>query len=108
MRSINRLTTCFVATLVLLTSGLASARSSPDDSKPLVLVAGATGGTGQEVVDRAIERGYRVRALVRDETKARTLFDDRVQYVTGDVREPRTLRRAMKGVNQVSPSDSAQ
>ncbi len=67
----------------------------------LVLVAGATGGTGQEVVDQALAKGYRVRALVRDEAKARLLFGDRVQYVVGDVRERRSLRRAVKGVDQV-------
>lgn len=67
----------------------------------MVLVAGATGGTGQAVVDRALASGYRVRALVRDEAKARALFGDRVQYAVGDVRDPRSLRRAVKGVDQV-------
>src|SRR5689334_9670677 len=67
----------------------------------VVLVAGATGGTGQAVVDQALEKGYHVRALVRDEAKARMLFGDRVQYVVGDVREPRSLKRAVKGVDQV-------
>src|SRR6185369_3820859 len=67
----------------------------------VVLVAGATGGTGQEVVDQALARGYRVRALVRDEAKARMLFGDRVQYVVGDVREPRSLKKAVKGADQV-------
>lgn len=80
----------------------ADAKTSRDeDVTGVVLVAGATGGTGQEVVDQAIAKGLHVRALVRDETKARTLFDDRVQYVTGDVREPRSLKRAVKGVSQV-------
>ncbi|MEJ1964451.1 MAG: SDR family oxidoreductase [Gammaproteobacteria bacterium] len=65
------------------------------------MVAGATGGTGQEVVDQALEKGYRVRALVRDEAKARLLFGDRVQYIVGDVRQPRTLKRAVKGADQV-------
>ncbi len=67
----------------------------------VVLVAGATGGIGQEVVDQALAQGYSVRALVRDEAKARMLFGDRVQYVVGDVREPRSLRRAVKGADQV-------
>jgi len=67
----------------------------------VVLVAGATGGVGQEVVEQALARGYRVRALVRDEAKARMLFGDRVQYVVGDVRKPRSLGRAVKGASQV-------
>ena len=76
-------------------------RAAAYGNASLVLVAGATGGTGQEVVDQALEKGYRVRALVRDEAKARMLFGDRVQYVVGDVREPRSLKRAVKGVDQV-------
>jgi uncharacterized protein YbjT (DUF2867 family) len=101
VQAIKRLAPCFVAAMALFTAGNAGARAAPERPGPVVLVAGATGGTGQEVVDLAIARGLRVRALVRDETKARTLFDDRVQYVTGDVREPRSLRRAVKGVDQV-------
>jgi len=83
-------------------SGAAVSSATRSDAKSsLLLVAGATGGIGQEVVDRALEQGFRVRALVRDEAKARMLFGDRVQYVVGDVREPRSLRRAVKGVDQV-------
>jgi uncharacterized protein YbjT (DUF2867 family) len=104
---INRFAAWVAAVMVLLAvdpalaRGLSSRSEPQGTTMPVVLVAGATGGTGQEVVDRAIARGYRVRALVRDETKARTLFGDRVQYVLGDVREPRSLKRAMKGVDQV-------
>jgi uncharacterized protein YbjT (DUF2867 family) len=90
-----------VATMVVAT-GVAEARSARDgDDQHLVLVAGATGGTGQEVVDQALAKGLHVRALVRDEAKARLLFGDRVQYVTGDVREPRSLKKAVKGVHEV-------
>jgi uncharacterized protein YbjT (DUF2867 family) len=82
-------------------SAQAAPRSGSGESAAVVLVAGATGGTGQEVVEQALARGLRVRALVRDEAKARMLFGDRVQYAVGDVREPRTLKRAVKGVGQV-------
>lgn len=85
----------------LVTAGVAQAKSARDDTTHVVLVAGATGGTGQEVVDRALAQGLHVRALVRDESKARMLFGDRVQYVTGDVREPRSLKKAVKGVDEV-------
>jgi uncharacterized protein YbjT (DUF2867 family) len=91
----------FVAAMVVATAvaGARSAHEGGDES--VVLVAGATGGTGQEVVDQALAKGLHVRALVRDESKARLLFGDRVQYVTGDVREPRSLKKAVKGVNEV-------
>jgi uncharacterized protein YbjT (DUF2867 family) len=92
------------AILIIAASLLAScAGTAPvgDPAKPLVLVAGATGGTGQEIIEQALAKGYRVRALVRDDAKARTLFGDRVQYALGDVREPRTLRGAVKGADYV-------
>ena len=101
MNAFKRLAACVAAVTALFVGQTVLARTAPEDNRPLVLVAGATGGTGQEVVEQAIQKGFRVRALVRDEAKARTLFDDRVQYVVGDVREPRSLKRAMKGVNQV-------
>jgi uncharacterized protein YbjT (DUF2867 family) len=87
---------------MVVAAGFAGARSARDGGdQQLVLVAGATGGTGQEVVDQALAKGLHVRALVRDESKARLLFGDRVQYVTGDVREPRSLKKAVKGVDEV-------
>ena len=90
------------AAMLLLSACTASGpRIASNGNASVVLVAGATGGIGQEVVDQALAQGYVVRALVRDEAKARMLFGDRVQYAVGDVREPRSLRRAVKGADQV-------
>jgi uncharacterized protein YbjT (DUF2867 family) len=82
-------------------AGCAGGGSAGRSDKPLVLVVGATGGTGQEVVSLALAKGYPVRTLVRDEEAARSLFGDRVTYAVGDVREPRTLPAAMRGVTYV-------
>ncbi len=87
--------------MTLASASAVAAKTDGSAITHVVLVAGATGGTGQAVVDQALAKGLRVRALVRDESKARALFGDRVQYMTGDVREPRSLRRAVKGVDQV-------
>jgi uncharacterized protein YbjT (DUF2867 family) len=89
------------AAISLGVSGCAGTDAARADGQPLVLVAGATGGTGQAVVNKALERGLRVRVLVRDAEKGRSLFDNRVSYATGDVREPRSLRAAMRGVQYV-------
>jgi uncharacterized protein YbjT (DUF2867 family) len=96
----GRRTAILILTALFL-AACTTSRPVGDPSQPLVLVAGATGGTGQEIVEQALAKGYRVRALVRDDAKARTLFMDRVQYAIGDVREPRTLRGAVKGVDYV-------
>jgi uncharacterized protein YbjT (DUF2867 family) len=78
-----------------------SANSNASGSGAVVLVAGATGGTGKEVVKQAVAKGYKVRVLVRDEAKARTEFGNSVTYVVGNVREPATLPAAVKGAAYV-------
>ena len=64
----------------------------------LVLVAGATGRTGQQIVRELNAAGYRVRALVRDPVKARAVLGDTVEYASGDVRQRPTLDVALQGV----------
>lgn len=61
----------------------------------VILVAGATGGVGKRVVQRLIERGYRVRSLVRDADKARELLGDKVELYVGDITKPETLTPQM-------------
>jgi len=74
---------------------------SPPEQQPgeLVLVAGATGGTGREVVRELLAKGYRVRAFVRDEQEARASLGDEVEYAVGDVRERTTIDVALNGVD---------
>lgn len=83
---------CATATTTSLAAQAAPAR---------VLVVGATGGTGHEVVQQARAKGYAVRALVRDADKARALLGADVEFVVGDVRSGDTLERAVKGVDYV-------
>lgn len=66
-----------------------------------VLVIGATGGTGREVVRQAQQRGYTVRAFVRDEAKARATLGTSVQYFVGDVRNGVGIDAAVKGADYV-------
>ncbi|MGQ0833507.1 MAG: SDR family oxidoreductase [Gammaproteobacteria bacterium] len=89
------------AVLATLTACASPGGAGAAARKPLMLIVGATGGTGKEAVEQALEKGYAVRALVRDEAKARTLFGDRVTYAVGDVRQPRSLPPAMRGVDYV-------
>lgn len=66
-----------------------------------VMVAGATGRTGRRIVAQLLERGYAVRAFVRDESRARERLGDEPQYSVGDVREPVTVAAAFDGVDAV-------
>ncbi|NEP16639.1 MAG: SDR family oxidoreductase [Leptolyngbya sp. SIO4C1] len=66
-----------------------------------VLVAGATGQTGRQVVEQLVARGESVRALVRDIEKAKSSLPTNLEIVTGDVLEPETLQAALLGCNAV-------
>jgi uncharacterized protein YbjT (DUF2867 family) len=61
-----------------------------------VLVAGATGGVGQLLCAKLLERGYRVLALSRDAEKTRSLLGSDVaglSVVTGDLRSKDSLSK---------------
>ncbi|MEC4818826.1 MAG: CIA30 family protein [Scytonema sp. PMC 1069.18] len=67
--------------------------NKPDGAKQVgvILVAGATGGVGKRVVRRLLERGYKVRSLVRDIDKARSLLGNDTELVVADITKPETL-----------------
>ena len=61
-----------------------------------ILVTGATGRIGRQVVNQLVNRGADVRALVRDPAKAH--FPAGVDVVQGDMLDIESLRRAFVGV----------
>ena len=79
----------------------ARSASAKDVSKRPVLVVGATGRTGRLIVDRLLEKGISVHALVRDPAKARELLPSRVKQFIGDVRSSHTLIAPMAAVGAV-------
>lgn len=62
-----------------------------------ILVTGATGTIGRNVVEQLVQRGASVRALVRDPAKAD--FPAGVDVVKGDLLDVDSLRSAFKGVS---------
>jgi uncharacterized protein YbjT (DUF2867 family) len=62
-----------------------------------ILVTGATGTVGRQVVEQLVKRGADVRALVRDSAKAK--FPAEVSIVQGDLLDVDTLRGALSGVS---------
>lgn len=70
----------------------------------LVLVAGATGVLGREVVRRLRDRGHAVRALVRSTSapeKVSHLEQRGATTIVGDLKDPASLAAACKGVEAV-------
>ncbi len=67
----------------------------------MILVTGATGTIGSEVVRQLAQKDVPVRALVRSFEKGKALEQPNVQIVTGDFEHPETLVRAMEGVERV-------
>jgi dihydroflavonol-4-reductase len=62
-----------------------------------IFVTGATGQTGGNVCEQLIQRGDRVRALVRNPDEASALSDIGVELVKGDIRDGDDVLRAAKG-----------
>lgn len=84
--------------------------SGPSTNKPVegmetsgfILVAGATGGVGRRVVDILRKKGLPVRALVRNEEKARKMLGPDIDLIVGDVTKGSTLApHNFKGVRKV-------
>ncbi len=63
------------------------------------LITGATGDVGARVVDYLLALGERPRVFVRDETKARSRFGDRVEVFTGDIANTASLKSALQGAD---------
>ena len=64
-----------------------------------VLVTGATGYVGGLLVPRLLERGHRVRVMVRDpERVAGRPWSPQVEIVRADVEQPATLAAAVDGM----------
>lgn len=74
------------------------ASSQASSSSPAILVTGATGAVGRQVVQQLARRGANVRALVRDLAKAADLPAG-VTAVQGDLLDVDSLRAAFQGVD---------
>ncbi|MEY9490781.1 uncharacterized protein YbjT (DUF2867 family) [Streptomyces calvus] len=64
-----------------------------------ILVTGATGTVGRQVVAELLDRGHAVRALTRD--AARAALPAAVEVVQGDLTDPEGLAPALEGVTGI-------
>ncbi|MEL7034932.1 MAG: SDR family oxidoreductase [Cyanobacteria bacterium J06592_8] len=75
--------------------------STEISSTDRVMVVGSTGGVGQLTVANLLEKGFAVRVLTRNAEKATTLFENRVEAVIGDLRNPSSLLAATENVSHI-------
>lgn len=75
---------------------------APGEKTPTVLVVGATGDIGRQVVRKLILKGYRVQVLVRNlYSTTLNLLGTGVSYVKGDLSDLSSLRTACDGADKV-------
>jgi dihydroflavonol-4-reductase len=65
------------------------------------LVTGANGFVGSHVARMLVERGEQVRILVRPQSSLRVLDGLPAEKVYGDLRDPKSLERAVGGVDRI-------
>ena len=99
----------FLSYAIVLSIALARAghraKTAPSSGAPRtppsrVLIIGATGGTGRELVTQALERGYTVTALVRDPSRLQ-VDHPHLTIIQGDVLDKGTVEAAIRGQDAV-------
>jgi len=73
---------------------------APRQHPSRVLIIGATGGTGRQLVSQALERGYAVTALVRDPSRLQ-VDHPQLTVIQGDVLDQGSVDAAMRGQEAV-------
>src|SRR5262245_35405097 len=66
-----------------------------------ILVTGATGFVGSHLVDRLLERGNRLRCLVRKSSNLRYVKDPQINLVYGGLDHSTDWDQALEGVNTI-------
>lgn len=66
-----------------------------------ILVTGGTGFIGENFIPRLLEKGHKIRLLVRNYEKGQQLFHDKCEYFIGDVTDKESLTGCCHGIDVV-------
>jgi uncharacterized protein YbjT (DUF2867 family) len=72
-----------------------------------ILIVGATGTLGRQIVRRALDEGHQVRCLVRSPKRATFLKEWGAEVVRGDLCDPSSLTAALKDIKVVIDAATA-
>lgn len=78
--------------------------SQAADHSSKILLTGATGYVGGQLLERLVRSGFRVRCLTRNPSKLEPFFErfpeygSQIQVVQGDVMQPESLQPALQGI----------
>ncbi len=67
----------------------------------MILITGATGNVGVELVKKLSGRGEPVRAFVRNRAQAQAIALPGIELVEGDFTKPETFAPALEGVDRL-------
>jgi uncharacterized protein YbjT (DUF2867 family) len=67
----------------------------------MILVTGATGRIGVELIKRLSERGEHTRAFVRDQSRGQAIALPGIEFAQGDFNKPATFDAALEGVDRL-------
>ena len=62
-------------------------------------ITGATGGLGRRMTEMLVDRGYKIRCLVRRNSKYEFLINDSIELVYGDISDFNSLEAFVAGLD---------
>jgi uncharacterized protein YbjT (DUF2867 family) len=95
------LVSCALESQLRAISGESDSSLKSLGGEKMILITGATGNNGAELIKRLSANGTAVRAFVRDKRKAHMIALPGVEIVEGDFSKPETFTPALTGVDRL-------